>query len=136
MIAITQEKIAGLTPRWAPFPGFSVLFDNPGTPFREQEEIETLACDVESDPGLEFYRRILQGFRSLDPDRLLQDYGLCALPSASYHVTAYDVANVADLSRCHPTTHNALSATLDRLPASKAFDEALLAPAEAFARND
>jgi hypothetical protein len=31
MVTITNTKIAGVDgPRWAPFRGFSLLFDNPG----------------------------------------------------------------------------------------------------------
>ena len=136
MITITEGKIAGLTPRWAPFRGFSLLFDNPGAPFRREGHIETLACDVASDPELEFYRRAFSALRTLGLDPLLQTYGLCALPPESYHVTAFDVANVADLPRCHPPVREGLRAMLDRLPASEAFDDGLLARADEFAKTD
>lgn len=136
MISITEPKIAGLTPRWAPFPGFSLLFDPPGSALRHEGAIESLACDVVGDPALEFYRRMHRGLQSLDPDRLLQSYGLCPLPSASYHVTAYDVANVADLARCRVEARDGLRAMLDRLPAPEAFDEGLLVRAHEFARTE
>ncbi len=136
MIAITEPKIAGLTPRWARFPGFSLLFDAPGNPYRPENGVETLACDVDEDPALGFFRRVLQGLDSLNSDRLLHAYGLCTLPTSSYHVTAFDVANVADLSRCHASVRDGLRTTLDRLPASAAFDDALLDGVEAFAAQE
>lgn len=136
MITFTERKIAGLSPRWARFPGFSLLFDAPGTPYQTRDGVELLACEAEHDPTLEFYRRVLRGFQSLHPDRLLQTYGLCPLPPASYHVTAFDVANVDDLPRCHATVRDGLRETLDRLPASEAFDVSLLGRAKEFAQGD
>ena len=126
MIKITQSKIAGLSPKWAPFPGFSFLFDNPSATFQAHEGIETLACDLSSDKDLEFYRRAEAGFRKLDPDRLLNDFGVCALPPASYHVTAFDVANVADRPRISPAALPELDFTLARLPSAEAFTQDIL----------
>ncbi|AIE85908.1 hypothetical protein [Fimbriimonas ginsengisoli] len=130
MITITQGKIAGLTPRWARFPGFSLLFDNPISAYRENAGVETLACDVDNDSQLGFYRQANLGLQSLSPDRLLQTYGFCALPSPSYHVTAFDVANVADLVRCHSEIRDGLRTLLDQLPSPHAFSADLLCRAE------
>jgi len=126
VIKITQSKIAGLTPRWAPFPGFSFLFDSPLATFLAGEGIETLACDLERDAELEFYRRAEAGFRALDLDRLLNEFGVCALPPASYHVTAFDVVNVGDRSRITPEALPELDTTLARLPSKEAFRQDLL----------
>jgi len=100
MLTITEPKIAGFAPRWAPFPGFSFLFDNPSSAYRLDEGLEHLSCDIEADPQLEFYRQARRALESLNLDRMLQTYLFCALPPESYHVTAFDVANQGDLTRC------------------------------------
>lgn len=118
MISITEPKIAGLDPRWARFAGFSLLFDPPRPSFLAGDGIEILEADG--------YGRFGRALDALQADRLLEEYGFCRLPPASYHVTAYDVANVADLSRGHPAVCNELSALLNRLPEASAFDDPLL----------
>jgi len=100
VVTISQPKIAGFTPRWAPFPGFSLLFDSPSSAYRENSGLEHLTCSVAADSRLEFYRRARTSLEKLNLDRLLQTYLFCALPPESYHVTAFDVANLADLTRC------------------------------------
>lgn len=119
MIPITQPKIASLDPRWARFPGFSLLFDAPEVESVPGNAMETLVADASFSP----YARAL---RALDPDRLLASYGFCALPPASHHVTAFDVANVADLSRCQAEIRDELSTMLDLLPGAAAFGAPLL----------
>jgi len=99
MLTISEPKIAGFTPRWATFPGFSLLFDNPPSAYRTDSGLDLLACDVTVDPAIEFYRRVYEALAKLGSDRLLQTYLFCALPPESYHVTAFDVANQGDLPR-------------------------------------
>lgn len=126
MITITQPKIAGLSPRWAPFPGFSLLFDAPAVVYRMENGIEVLACDMDREATPEFYRRAYRGLARLGTDRMLQTYGFCPLPPASYHVTAFDVANVGDLDRCRAELRDGLKATLHTLPSPEAFAADLL----------
>jgi len=126
MFSITTNKIAGLTPRWARFPGISLLFDPPGSPFRCGGGLEIL------DGGWElgsFFSLAEQGMRTLGLDRLLQTYGFCALPFSSYHVTAFDVANVADLGRCRADVRDSMNLTFETLPAVEAFDAEFLVSA-------
>lgn len=119
MISITEPKIASLEPRWAPFPGFSLLFDNPGRPFRREGDLENLVGDRETG----FYRGLSQGLQSLQVD---PSYLLCPLPPASYHVTAFDVANQGDLP------DPALAPLLDGVPSgSWVSDHPILRPAVA-----
>ena len=129
MISITANKIAGLTPRWARFPGFSILFDPPSSAIREAGKLGVLNCDLDLDPGLPFFSLAAEGVRQLNADRLLQTFGFCALPSPSYHVTAFDVANVSDLLRCRAEFRDSLKLCLDSLPAVDAFDAEFLEPA-------
>lgn len=99
MLTISEPKIAGFTPRWSAFPGFSLLFDNPPSAYRLNRGLEELSCDVLNDPNLDFYRRVRATLEAQNLDLLLQTYLFCALPPESYHVTAFDVANQADLTR-------------------------------------
>lgn len=130
MLTISAQKIAGFTPRWAPFPGFSLLFDIGGDSYRREGDLEVLACDASSDPALEFYRRVYEGFAKFDLDQLLQTYLFCSLPPASYHVTAYDVANIADLPGCRSEWLDPLRSLLTEVPSgSWSPENPILAPA-------
>lgn len=129
MFSITANKIAGLTPRWARFPGFSLLFDPRGLAFREVNGLRVLDGNVADDPSLALFSLVTQGVMDLNPDRLLQTYGFCALPFPSYHVTAFDVANRSDLERCRADSRDVIKATLDELPSATAFEADFLVPA-------
>jgi hypothetical protein len=48
MISITNAKLAGYIPRWAPFRGFSILSDNPGQSLTSTEQQRRLTCDVDA----------------------------------------------------------------------------------------
>jgi hypothetical protein len=129
MLTISAPKVAGFTPRWAPFPGFSLLFDSLGTPYRREGVFETLACDVAHDPALGFYRRVYEGFARFNFDRLLNTYLFCSLPPESYHVTAFDVANQGDLTRCRADCLDSLRELLAQVPDNGwSMDYPLLSP--------
>jgi len=130
MLTISAPKVAGFTPRWAPFPGFSLLFDSLGTPYRREGVFETLVCDVARDPALGFYRRVYEGFARFNFDRLLNTYLFCSLPPASYHVTAFDVANQGDLTHCRADCLDSLKELLAQVPENGwSTDHLLLGPA-------
>ena len=93
MFSITNEKVAGFTPRWATFRGFSILFDPPGAGLLPSGNRLDLACDVAADPALGFYKRLRDSLTRLDPDRLTATYLFCPLPPPSYHVTVWDGGN-------------------------------------------
>ena len=93
MFSITNEKMAGFAPRWAGFRGFSILFDNPSDCLTPAGPCQTLACDVEGDAALGFYKSLRDSLACLDPDLLMAAYLFCPLPPPSYHVTVWDGAN-------------------------------------------
>ena len=93
MFSITNEKVAGFVPRWVGFRGFSVLFDNPGDCLTPLGPCLHLACDVEADPALGFYKALRDSLACLNPDLLTAAYLFCPLPPPSYHVTVWDGAN-------------------------------------------
>ncbi|CAG7656364.1 hypothetical protein ACFQI7_33965 [Paenibacillus allorhizosphaerae] len=104
MIAITNRKVAGLTPVWAPFHGFSLLFDNPGQSVAAADtegKLEAMACSPD-EPALSLYRTFWE--QSGELEQLLASYLLCPLPFHSYHVTVWDglnVSNVKKISTAH-----------------------------------
>jgi hypothetical protein len=129
MIHITTKKIAGLTPRWARFPGFSLLFNASQSSLRQENGLDTLACDISSDLSLLLYTSAANALNQLNMDRLLETYGFCSLPFESYHVTAFDVANIADIGRCHSGARDSLQDSFDTLPDIRAFEAEFLVPA-------
>ncbi len=126
MIDVTTKKIGGLTPRWAPFPGFSLLFDPPESSFLRQDGLEILNGNWLEDSDGKLFYLAAQSLQKLGADYLLQKFGFCALPFPSYHVTAFDVANVGDLSRCREEVRESLTHTLDALPSCSSFEAEFL----------
>lgn len=125
MFSITNNKVAGFTPRWAEFRGFSLLFDNPGDCLLPHGPRLDLACDVGSDPALGFYRSLKGGLTALDPDLLTATYGFCPLPSPSYHVTVWDGGNADNCAQVTAEQRPGLEAYLAGLPDSLAAANAL-----------
>lgn len=116
MFSITNNKVAGFTPRWAEFRGFSLLFDNPGDCLQAHGPRLDLACDVGSDPALGFYRSLRDGLTALDPDLLTAAYGFCPLPPPSYHVTVWDGGNADNCAQITGEQRPKLEAYLAGLP--------------------
>ena len=116
MFSITNQKVAGFTPRWAEFRGFSLLFHNPGDCLQSHGPRLDLACAVDSDPALGFYRSLRDGAAALDPDLLTAAYGFCPLPSPSYHVTVWDGGNDANCAQVTGEQRPKLAAYLAGLP--------------------
>src|SRR5262245_8924177 len=100
MITITQNKVAGFgDTRWAPYPGFSVLFDNPSGFVRDGEHIIRVDRSTDSSAGLDLYSQLNSSLPSAMRDLLLRTYLLFFLPASSYHVTVWDGVNVGNVSR-------------------------------------
>ena len=104
MIAITNPKLAGLEPRWAPFRGFSLVFDPP-----EEDS---------------FSGALRAGLAALENDALIVEYYLRLLPAASLHVTAWDGVNDAKLAEVVPEFRAAWERFL-QAGAAKPFPEDL-----------
>lgn len=116
MISVTNPKVAGLAPVWAPYRGFSILFDNPGRCLRPAGRVDALACDVDGDPALGFYRGLRDALAALDVPRLTHTYLLCPLPSASYHVTVWDGLNDGNAPAVLPARQAEAAQLLADLP--------------------
>ncbi|SDX30375.1 hypothetical protein [Paenibacillus sp. PDC88] len=118
MFLITNPKIAGFTPEWSHFRGYSILFDNPSDcllPLDANEDLKLLSCDIESEQ-LGLYKSLNQTLTQLS--EVKNTYLFCPLPSHSYHVTLWDGindGNVQEVSREHRFNAEDL---LDNLPHS------------------
>jgi hypothetical protein len=129
MIVITNRKIAELEPRWAPFSGFSLLFDNPG------ESLSPLSANLlkldcsETAPELQLYSRLAGTLDRIGRDLLVNTYLLCPLPFYSYHVTVWDGLNDANAAQVLPQHQAELSDFLQGLPGSLLTDERFTAQA-------
>lgn len=104
MIAITNPKLSGLEPRWAPFRGASLVFENP--------------------PDGSFFRALHAGLAALNHDSLISEYLLRLLPPKSHHVTAWDGVNDGKLSEVAPPFRAAWERFLRAIP-TESFPEDL-----------
>jgi len=129
VFSITNEKVAGFTPRWAGFRGFSILFDNPGDCLTPSGSYLHLTCDVETDTTLGFYKALRDSLARLNPDLLTAAYLFCPLPSPSYHVTVWDGANDGNRSFVVSDRRPALERLLAGLPDALALPQEITAPA-------
>lgn len=129
-IPVTNPKLSSTTPTWAPFPGFSLLFDNPGASLRRSESgFPKLYTPVSSDPGLEFYQ-LLDEFVNEELKRSeIMAYGFCPLPPFSYHVTVWDGLNQGNLSEVKHPWYQKVRDFLYRLPDSMLRDDEIINPA-------
>jgi len=118
MITITQNKVAGFEPRWAPFGGFSMLFDNPGDSLTPDGDLLRVSCAPAAGSPLNLYAKIEKALDKLGRDLLLRTYLFCPLPASSYHVTVWDGVNVDNIGTLNPGVRSDWSRFLDGLPTS------------------
>jgi hypothetical protein len=116
MITITNPRIAGFVPRWAPFRGFTILFDNPGRSLTRVGRQLVVDGDLDADPALGFYRGLRDNLAGLGIDLLTNTYLFCPLPPPSYHVTLCDGGHQGDIGAMRPEQRHKLATLLDGLP--------------------
>jgi hypothetical protein len=138
MITITNAKVGGFVPRWAPFRSFSLLFDNPRHSLTRSGDRLDLNSDLDADPELGFYRRLRDSLGDLGPDLLTNTYLFCPLPPASYHVTVWDGGNDGNVDRVTGSQRSELEALLAGLPGSLSHPNSLveMAAASPLVRRD
>ncbi len=120
MITITHDKILGFAPVWAPFNGFSLLFDNPDsgfTPLQENKKLMKLD-NVLSHSTLVLYQAFIDTLDRIDTDLLTNTYLFCPLPPSTYHVTVWDGLNVGNLARLSPSENETWARFVEELPNS------------------
>ena len=118
MIKITNEKVAGLEPRWAEFRGFTLLFDNPGANLKPIHSIAYLNCDVDASSDLLLYKALWDGLQHIGLEFLFKTYLFCSLPPASYHITVWDGINASNLGEVASEHRPACKRFLQTLPES------------------
>ncbi len=129
MFSITNEKVAGFTPRWARFRGFSLLFDPPGDCLVSSGKCLDLACGLDADAALGFYRALRDSLAQLNPDLLMATYLFCPLPPPSYHVTVWDGGNDGNRTFVVSDRRPALERLLAGLPDALALPHEMTEPA-------
>ena len=114
-----NEKVACLEPRWAPFSGFSVLFDNPSPSLETVGTgLQKIHCDLFKNTDLQLYQGLHQFFSNQDPYVFIGNYRLFLLPCASYHVTVWDGLNDSNAKDLPEKWHGPLKELLGGLPNS------------------
>jgi hypothetical protein len=110
---ITNTKIG-----FRRFPGFSLLFDNPGVQHLSPlgSRLLQIACQVDVDPHLELYARLRASLETLDLHNVKD--GFFALPAASYHVTVWDGLNADNCNKVFAPHRSILADFLLNLPHS------------------
>ena len=118
MITITHDKILGFTPLWAPYNGFSLLFDNPDNGFSSlQQNGELMKFDSTlSHPTLALYQAFVDALNSIDTHLLTNAYLFCPLPPSTYHVTVWDGLNVGNLADLNPSEQQKWGDFVKNLP--------------------
>ena len=124
MISITNPKVACFVPQWAPYRGFSLLFDNPGASVsplgRDWLKVD---CSVGENDELRLYAGFAQFLKELGQHRLTNTYLFCPLPPDSYHVTVWDGLNDGNVHKASAIHRGKLEAFLAGLPDSLLIDE-------------
>lgn len=108
---ITHDKIADLSPRWQWYPGFSLLFDNPGNSLQPFGTHQRLAAH----PRIGLYK-CLSDVLTAPP--LSQIGAFCRLPYSSLHVTALGGINAGNVEEACPSVRDRVRDYLSRLPHS------------------
>lgn len=87
-------------PNWKWFPGFSYLFDNPGSSLKAHKDIKQISMisiDKLSAPELKLYKALDTAMKKIDPEEVARDFELFLLPSSTYHVTVWDGLNISNI---------------------------------------
>ncbi len=103
VVPITNPKLVGLEPRWAPFRGVSLVFENP-------------ADDA-------FFRALHAGLAARDRDPLIAERYLRLLPPKTHHVTVWDGVNDGKMKDVVPEYRAAWERFLQTIPTTSFPDE-------------
>ncbi|MBI4560046.1 MAG: TIR domain-containing protein [Candidatus Hydrogenedentes bacterium] len=126
MDTITNDKLVDMSPRWATFRGFSLLFDNPTQNISHGDQVAKLSLRVAASKELDLYRAFSESVREMADNTLTSEFMLCLLPASTYHVTLWNGVNDANLTAISAKDFTALQDMLAGLPDSIARDERVL----------
>ncbi|WP_028548359.1 hypothetical protein [Paenibacillus sp. UNC451MF] len=126
MFNITNRKVQGFQPVWAPFNGFSLLFDNPGHSYvtlNDGSNFERVNCQYgESETALYSSLWNVVG----NAKHLSHKFLLCHLPLHSYHVTVWDGINDYNVHNLSGQDQEEADELLRSLPYSSLMESSLL----------
>lgn len=114
MITITNSKLDSFKPKWAHYPGFSLLFNNPGNSL----EVKGNYSRLKTDSNIDFYRTIHDALDTIGGQQLTTTYLLALLPYESWHVTVFDGINAFKLSQVHEEIRPVAEEFINELPGS------------------
>jgi hypothetical protein len=97
-------------PIWLPFPGFSYIFDNPGSSLEPEGHIQRLNIADLDVPELALYKAIFTAVKQIDPDDVAKKYNFFTLPPQTYHVTVWDGLNLGNLDDVKPVVRSQFNA--------------------------
>jgi len=136
-VRITTPKLTGPELAWAPFKGWSVLFDTDLGPHQRQqggaeppEPLELLELPGKLIAGHDLYRTL--SVWSFDLVRRQQPAGYLPLPPSSYHVTVCDGLSDAQLNEAQGPARQRIAQMLESLPGA-VLDPVSLVPSAAAA---
>jgi hypothetical protein len=130
----TRKPKVLLALNWVPWPGITILFNNPGESYLRQPEtgLEQIACDPWVDPALSLYRALGDALAEAGIDSPGNAFAFCPLPSPSYHVTAWDGVNHENLSQLVEPERQKFGEFLLGLPGTARRTPPELIPPDAF----
>jgi hypothetical protein len=93
-----RRKVESIRPvRFGFFPGFSYIFDNPAAARHSGTPMRLMQADV-NDTSQRLYAVLAEfAAKSAVEHGLLERFHFCLLPSSTYHVTACDLVNAANI---------------------------------------
>ena len=104
--------------RFKCYPGFSLLFDNPGehnlSPMTGR--FERIDCQVHTDPGLVLYAKLRSSVEKIVLSALGPGISFFDLPAYSYHVTVWDGLNEGNKKKVFESHQSDLADFLLGLP--------------------
>ena len=116
--AITNDRLVDMSPCWAEFRGFSLLFDNPTHNLHRRDGILKLSLRVATARRLLLYKAFADSLQEIRSDILTNEFMLGLLPPSTYHVTVWNGVNDANVTRSSPDFLPRLRSMLTRLPDS------------------
>ena len=128
-----NSKIASYRAEWARFPGFSLLFDNPGGGYRNTVHGPLLHCEPHAHDQQMLLATIADWAEETLTAEAFWRLGICATPVSSYHVTAWDGLNPALEDRLTEPSLTAARRSFAAFPAAsedEALFQAQLAPVQ------
>lgn len=94
MSNILKIQMPGVEPIWAPFEGFSLIFNNPGKSFEKVlGNVDRIRCSFSADESLKLYSILWGWLVKADLEQLYTRFSLCPMSPSNYHVTAWDGLN-------------------------------------------